>query len=147
MVEKVVACLLRSGTAGQEVLTFTHPINRAVQLPKGTVEPGESPRAAVLRELHEESGVTATIEMKVAEMVQLVPHGPSGQGPLEEQLWHVFALRSTGPTPDSWDHEATGSAEENGLIFSFAWLTLPNARRGLHHLYRASIDALMDMVS
>lgn len=47
MVQKVVACLVRSIDRERELLVFRHP-SGIVQIPKGTLEEGESPHEAVL---------------------------------------------------------------------------------------------------
>ncbi len=57
--EKVTALVTRAGAAGPEVLLFEHPY-AGVQLPAGTVEAGELPEMAALREVFEETGLTDT---------------------------------------------------------------------------------------
>ena len=54
---KACACLV---DARGRLLVFHHPGDRGMQLPKGTVEPGELPQDAVRRELLEESGIRYT---------------------------------------------------------------------------------------
>ncbi|MSQ31564.1 MAG: NUDIX domain-containing protein [Dehalococcoidia bacterium] len=57
-VRKVAAVVLRAGTT--DLLVFAHPAEDggvSLQLPAGTVEDGETPEAAALRELLEETGV------------------------------------------------------------------------------------------
>ena len=53
-VPKACACLV---DGRGRLLVFHHPDDGGMQLPKGTVEPGESPEDAVRRELLEESGI------------------------------------------------------------------------------------------
>lgn len=53
---KVTAFVTREGGKGRELLVFRHP-TAGVQLPAGSIEPGESPEAAVLREVAEETGL------------------------------------------------------------------------------------------
>jgi 8-oxo-dGTP pyrophosphatase MutT (NUDIX family) len=64
-VEKVAAFVTRDrdDPAGRrEFLVFRHDNPAAgIQVPAGTVEPGESPREAVLREVAEEAGLTGLI--------------------------------------------------------------------------------------
>lgn len=53
---KVTAFILRQRTSGPEVLLFEHP-SAGIQVPAGTVEEGEEPQSAALREGREESGL------------------------------------------------------------------------------------------
>lgn len=54
--EKVTIFILRTHAARTELLLFQHPY-AGVQLPAGTVEPGETPLAAAARETREETGL------------------------------------------------------------------------------------------
>lgn len=70
-VDKVTAFVTRDTAAGRQVLVFRHPLGSpdsspfdppgphtvGIQLPAGTVERGESPESAVLREVREETGL------------------------------------------------------------------------------------------
>jgi 8-oxo-dGTP pyrophosphatase MutT (NUDIX family) len=143
VIRKVVACLIRSGRLGQELLVFTHP-DGSVQIPKGTLEGGESAEAAVLRELHEESGISeAAIGGRVVDLDRPAPQPTTGGAPLEDQIWHIFRLHSSKPTPDSWQHRASGSPEEDELVFSCRWIRLSRAKQHLHELYHPVVDALL----
>ena len=56
-----------SGTTGQS----RHPANRlrtVLALPKGLVDPGEKPLETALREVHEETGITAELVAKLADI-------------------------------------------------------------------------------
>ena len=60
MLEKVTAFVIRKLASGEELLILQHP-TAGFQLPAGTVNPGENPRVAVLREVAEETGLTKYI--------------------------------------------------------------------------------------
>jgi 8-oxo-dGTP pyrophosphatase MutT (NUDIX family) len=62
--EKVTAFVLRPGELGRELLLFKHP-TAGYQLPAGTVEAGEQPESAVLREVLEETGLAAKVARKL----------------------------------------------------------------------------------
>ncbi len=75
----------------------------AWQMPQGGVDKGESPRAAALRELWEETGVTSDLVEFVDETegwlaydlpLDIVPHIWKGRYRGQEQKW--FLLRFTG---------------------------------------------------
>lgn len=59
-INKACPVVLRQSANGIEILAFKHPL-AGCQLVKGTVEPGESPEQAAVRELAEESGLTGTV--------------------------------------------------------------------------------------
>ena len=54
---KVTAFILRPTPGGPELLLIQHP-HAGIQIPAGTVEPGEDPLAAARREAREETGLT-----------------------------------------------------------------------------------------
>ena len=56
VVEKVTAFVTREHTGVKELLLFKHP-TAGIQLPAGTVEDGETPETAVIREVNEETGL------------------------------------------------------------------------------------------
>lgn len=56
-VEKITAFVTRTTPTGLELLLFEHP-NAGVQIPAGTVNPGETPAEAATREVIEETGLT-----------------------------------------------------------------------------------------
>ena len=56
-IEKVTALITHQSPAGTQLLLFQHPY-AGIQIPAGTVEASESPEAAVLREVLEETGLS-----------------------------------------------------------------------------------------
>ena len=92
VVWKALAAVVRSEAGPTDVLVFRHPF-AGVQLPKGTVEPGETIEAATLRELREESGLTLnTTPEHVGVWERIVGGGPDEDGPLEINRWSVSIL-------------------------------------------------------
>jgi 8-oxo-dGTP pyrophosphatase MutT (NUDIX family) len=57
ILEKVTAFVTRGDGPAHQLLVFRHP-TAGIQVPAGTVEPNESPEAAGLREVTEETGLT-----------------------------------------------------------------------------------------
>jgi 8-oxo-dGTP pyrophosphatase MutT (NUDIX family) len=121
---KACACVVQAG----RLLVFRHPL-AGVQLPKGTIDPGETPAEAVLRELAEESGLVLDAPAVAAgtfEVERLANGFVPGETP-ERQRWHVFVIRPEAPLPEHWAHTAHGSPEEDGLVFHFFWHPLAKA--------------------
>jgi 8-oxo-dGTP pyrophosphatase MutT (NUDIX family) len=143
IVDKAVAIVLRHRGAVPEVLAFRHPL-AGVQLPKGTVEPGEDPAAAALRELHEESG----LELEAAPLAigrwERQLDGRFGEEPGGDlHVWHLFLIETREALPEHWTHRAEGSAEEDGLEFAFHWLPVDAALRArLHPVFGATVALL-----
>jgi 8-oxo-dGTP pyrophosphatase MutT (NUDIX family) len=57
VLDKVTTFVVRPAATGYDLLLFRHHAG-SIQLPAGTVEPDETPRAAALREACEETGLT-----------------------------------------------------------------------------------------
>jgi len=89
-----------------KILAFAHPL-AGWQLVKGTVEPGEEPGAAAVRELGEEAGVEGRIRRELGQSEQI------DQG----QIWHFFLVEA-GDLPDQWIFRC---ADDGGHDFAFFW--------------------------
>lgn len=66
---KVTAFITRATESGRELLVFLHP-TAGLQVPAGTVETGETPEAAVLRETAEEAGLHS---VSIVERLAVIP--------------------------------------------------------------------------
>lgn len=135
---KACACLV---DARGRLLVFRHPGDGNMQLPKGTIEPGESPEVAVRRELLEESGIDHVGELLPLGTLQRdCEAGIEGNTLRHPQLWHLFLMRADGPLPETFDHVAMGSPEEDGLVFSFSWLAAGDDIDGFTLPYQQAIE-------
>lgn len=96
--QKVVCYVVRDG----RLLVFRHldePWEESgLQVPAGTIEPGESAEAAALREAREETGLT---ELRV---VRKVGETAYDMGPYRPEVHrrHVFLLAVDEETPPRW---------------------------------------------
>ena len=96
-VRKATAVVVRDTNGTNELLVFDHPLEEGgsmVLLPAGTVEEGESPEDAVVRELQEETGVTGTI----IALTGVLNEERDGQ---KLRRW-VFLVRPSGETKNEW---------------------------------------------
>ncbi len=89
------------------VLMFRHPL-AGTQFVKGTIEAGETPRLAALRELQEEAGV-------LAESCDATPVISEEIAP--QQLWY-FVATTTNRLPEFWTHNC---GDDGGHCFEFFW--------------------------
>ena len=121
LVLKACACLV---DARGHLLVFRHPGDESMQLPKGTVEPGETPHDAVRRELLEESGIRFDGPLEsLGTLDRFCPAGGvEGTRIAHPQLWHLYLMRSVDALPETFEHVAIGSPQEHGLRFAFRWL-------------------------
>ncbi|WP_338581349.1 NUDIX domain-containing protein [Pseudomonas sp. MAG733B] len=106
------ACpIILSNTPVSRILLFRHP-QAGVQLVKGTIESGETPAQAALRELREESGIEAATV--VCDMGNWIA------GHLD-QVWSFQLCEAHLPLPEQWTHY---TLDDHGHVFSFFWAPL-----------------------
>ena len=106
-VSKVCPVVFRDASM-QQILAFEHP-RSGVQLVKGFIEPGESPRAAALRELQEESGIDNT---GVVQDLGAFESGHRGH------VWSLQLCTFPHKLPETWTHHC---ANDGGYDFRFFW--------------------------
>ena len=142
MIDKAYGFVLREGAAGTELLAFEHAGQPAagLQVPGGAIEAGETPLAAVTREVLEESGLPLEGWEAVATLEHEAVPGSGTPGP---QRWYCFAVTPSAPLPDSWRWEPVGSASERGLRFEYRWIALAGGEplAGLQETARRAVDA------
>jgi 8-oxo-dGTP diphosphatase len=93
----VVAAAVRRGNAVL-IAARSHPPELAGQweFPGGTVEPGETPERALVRECHEELGLA------VVPLARLQPQVPLPAG----RALRLYACAAVGPAPVAHEHQA-----------------------------------------
>lgn len=114
-IRQAFAYITREHQGQREVLVFTHRDfpEASVQVPKGTVEPEETPEQAVVREVYEESGLTGC---------RLLGKIASDQWIFEGVAYARFFFHLTcDGAPDAWDHTVTGQGEDTNLVFQYCW--------------------------
>ncbi len=135
MKRKVWAYIMRDRQGEQQLLVFEHTDKDAgIQIPAGTVDQGETPEAAMQRELLEESGldIQTFSPLKTMEAVW----------ESEQVQAHLFAAWAPLDVADDWTHEVTGQGEDNGMRFHYYWLPLKDWNKiyGDFKLGRAPLD-------
>ena len=137
-VHKACACVISDG----HLLVFKHPLS-GIQLPKGTIEQGEAPEEAVLRELEEESGITSGIVVsKIKESIYIFEGYEVNSGEDQKQIWHLFHIASEYKPPKTWVHKATGSEAEEGLLFSYFWHHLDDQAGQIKGVYADVVTSI-----
>ena len=144
-VPKACACLVdRRG----RLLVFDHPEDGGMQLPKGTIEPGETPEDAVRRELLEESGIRFDGPLEsLGTLERECEAGIEGNVHRHAQHWHLYLMRSDTTWPETFAHVASGSPEEDGLVFAFRWLAPDDPVDGFALPYRQTIARVRERLA
>ncbi len=124
IVEKAVAYI----TWNQRLLVFEHPgiPEAGIQVPGGTIHPGESPGQAALREAEEESGL-AGLQLRSLLGVAEVDQSPWGMDAIHRR--YFYHLVYDGDAPEHWEHleldPSDGSPDP--IRLEFYWVRYPEA--------------------
>jgi 8-oxo-dGTP pyrophosphatase MutT (NUDIX family) len=122
--EKVYAYI----TQGEQLLVFQHVDfpDAGIQVPGGTVNPGEPLCEAVLREAFEETSIEDLVIL--AELGDTWPVMDGSGRPGEVHHRHFFHLRSGAPIPATWRHEERDPADGGPpFLFEFSWIPIVDA--------------------
>ncbi|ADB34941.1 NUDIX hydrolase [Kribbella flavida DSM 17836] len=118
-------------TRGDQLLVFRKPFHpgTGTQVPAGSVEPGEDPAAAAVREAEEETGQTgftllALLDHRLNDMRRYHRH----------ELHDRWCYHLTAPDlPDTWRHGESdpSSGPPRFIPYDFFWLPLTEATNHL----------------
>jgi 8-oxo-dGTP diphosphatase len=112
-------------THGDWLLVFRHPHapDAGIQVPAGTVEPGELFAAAALREAGEETGLPA---LRLAGFLGDQQCDMAAFGRDEIHHRHFYHLVCGGDPPTTWEHWEQQASDGSGPhLFAFFWARLP----------------------
>lgn len=114
-------------TRGTQLLVLEHVgiPEAGIQVPAGTIKPGESPADAALREAREETGLTTlTPDSFLGEYVRDM----RDYGKDEFHHRYVFHLIAPLDSSDKWEHREYDPSDGSRLFyhFSFYWVELPD---------------------
>ena len=128
-------------TNHNRLLVFTHTDfpEAGIQVPAGTVQPGEAPEDAVMREAGEETGLT---NLEFVNCLGNLERDMAELGTPEIQEAWFYHLRCPGKPPESWLHNETSGGTVEPIRFDFFWATLPDAVPELIALNGAMLDEL-----
>lgn len=125
--------LTRQKEQGLEVAVFRHPdfevMTLGIQVPGGTIEPHETPKAGVLREAFEESGIDSFTKVRL-----LASDSWCGDHDGIERKRYFYQLYVSRPLPDTWNHTVSDGELDKGMVFEYSWLGVAEAQRILSHM-------------
>ncbi len=133
-------------TRGPLLLVFDHVEypDQAPQVPAGTMEPGETPSQAVLREAREETGLD---DLQISRYLgDIVVGVETARGP-EVHHRHFFHLLCPGPTPERWQHEETCGGTRAPIPLELYWVRMPHEIPEMDPVLSARLGDLLDGLS
>lgn len=95
----------REGEHGREAALILTAAEGRWQLPKGLVDPGETPKEAALREVKEEAGIECEIIAPVETIDYWFVSDHSGKRERIHKFVHFFAMRYVSGDVEDHDHE------------------------------------------
>jgi 8-oxo-dGTP pyrophosphatase MutT (NUDIX family) len=117
-VEKVVAYITRD----EQLLVFRHTeyAEAGIQVPAGTVECHETPAEAVLREAHEETGLS---NLSIVRFLGISEHSLVTLDCSHRR--HFFQLQTDEESPARWRHVEISPSDGSGPVeFELFWMPL-----------------------
>ena len=111
-------------THGTNLLVFRHPNSpeAGIQVPAGSIEAGESPEAAVMREAFEETGLNG---LKLIAYLGETTYDMSSWDGDPAQQRYFFHLELHGQAPTTWHHDETDGGKSKPIVFEFFWTRIP----------------------
>lgn len=141
VIQKACPIVLQHRSDGVYVLVFRHPL-AGNQLPKGTVDLGETPAVTAVRELHEETGLQGIVVRQIDFLVSYVPD--DREPALWRNEWHIFLMDCPDAPQGEWDHAPWGSPEEEELLFHCWWQKLGDPYQDYYPSFRRVLTMLED---
>ena len=111
-------------------MVFEHPA-AGIQLVKGTIQPGEHPADAALRELREESGIADALISRDLGL---------WDAEFDGQIWSLQLCIVPRALPEGWHHRCE---DDGGLDLRFFWHSLEaEPSENWHPLFRRALEAI-----
>jgi 8-oxo-dGTP diphosphatase len=114
-------------THTDRLLVFSQPgaPEAGIQVPAGTVEAGEDPDAAVMREAFEETGLTG---VRLVRFLGEQVRDMSTEGLSAVHHRRFYHLQCEHQPPERWEHAELypSDGSPGPIIFSFSWVRMPD---------------------
>jgi len=118
--QKIVAYIIRKQGSERELLSFTHRDypEAGIQVPAGTVDPGEKPEQTLFREVYEESGLD--IKQESYQLLGIFQWERYDRHEIHQRF--VYQINLKQDTADQWTHSVSGQGEDESLVFNYQWI-------------------------
>ena len=111
-------------------MAFRHP-SGGIQLVKGSIEPGELPSDAALRELREEAGIADAVVCRDLGVWDAA---------FEGQIWSFQLCATARALPESWSHLCL---DDGGIELQFFWHDVYADPSGdWHPVFRRALECI-----
>ena len=142
--QKVYAYITRA----EQLLVFSQVDfpEAGIQVPGGTLEPGELPETGVLREAFEETGLG---ELDLNAYLGCDEFQVPESNPGEHQQRHFYHLLYIEDAPENWQHHESHPSDgsQAPILFDFYWLPAGEAGELLHPYYTARHEELLESLT
>ena len=143
-VEKVYAYI----TSENQLLVFKHVDfpEAGIQVPGGTLDAGETPKAAVLREAGEETGLRDLVVEKYLGGDDCIESRSNQTGIMVRYFFH---LTCPSEVPETWQHHEhhPSDGSPGPILFEFYWLLLAEAAEVMDNYFSVMLDRLPGAMS
>ncbi|MDX2245838.1 MAG: NUDIX domain-containing protein [Bacteroidia bacterium] len=126
MKNKVFGYITRMSGGMRQVLVYSnrHQPESGIQIPGGTVEPGEKEEETLYREIEEESGL---VHLRFVGKLGKTIH----KKPLRKETWHFFQVESLESPAHHWVHRVSSFGKDDGNVYEFFWMPIAEAQKKL----------------
>ncbi len=135
-------------THGHRLLVFRHPHfpEAGIQIPAGTVQDGESPEVAAMREACEETGLT---DLELVAFLGQERRDMAEWGLAQIHDRYFYHLRCRGNPPEVWQHLETDPSDGifESILFEFFWADLPHGVPEMTGHHAALLSELLKRLS
>ena len=114
--QKSFSYVVRASQAGSELLVFVSLEELGLEVPKGSVQPGETPAQAAVREIWEESGLIGLILIREL-----------GVTLWQDEEQHFYLFKTDQALPDQFEHVVTGQDGDRGMRYQYRWIKVTPA--------------------